>query len=303
MGSLTTCHDQIWPICVKNPSVAHCSQRPILEDMRTSFISLSIVALVWITACGQSVDRSTIDITPETSAVVADESPTPSDPNNPENPRRPSFGTQVNSDTFAVGVNQTVFGIDSDQGNRYLQIRTLPGFSGPGGYYGLGIGNTGFVGVGTRYHLSPITKFQKISFRAFFAANSCAEETPLYFAMVVDLRCDPLNPKYTTVWTSNFKRRAGQWNTYQIGGSDARFYADTSDKAKPRTLAQLFKNSPSACFVATDSFDLEFKRDQAMAPFLLVHGGRFHHVPSVIGLDDIVLQIGDHTYTESFELE
>jgi hypothetical protein len=265
--------------------------------MEKKKIPLFLGLLFLVSACGQDVSRSPLQVNPSINPIVVD--PGPGQGGIPSSP----YGDVLGRYTYSVIVNRALIGIGSDESeNHYALLRTLPGPNSPGAYYGLGLGNQAQIGFGLRAAGLRVDAFQELSFKVIEPSGDHEDcESHMSLKLLVDLNCDSLNPDYRVITTSDFvPAKKDQWTPFAIKSEDPAFrFARTSGSA--RSLRSLLKNSPLACFVAGDVFDLGMKRDQKLAPFQLIYGDRFYFEPTSIRVDDIELQVQGETETEDFE--
>jgi hypothetical protein len=264
----------------------------------------SLIALSQLISCGQIVSSS-----PKAPPLFPDQSGISTDPNNNSSSGGSGqsgspnhFGSTLGKYAFGVRVNRTLVAKAQSGDNQYGFIRTLDGISGPGAYYGVGLGNTGMIGLGVQFNHQPVSAFESLTFKAFTPAENCEDSYNAYVGVIIDLNCDDLNPEYLVVKTDNFEAKSRDtWNSYEIKQSDAAFRKSGST-GRFKTLAQLTRGHPKACFVAADSFDLGFRRDQKLAPFQIIHGDRIYFENSAVALDDIELKVAGASEREDFEL-
>jgi len=279
--------------------------------------------ILFLTACGQTVGRSKVDIQPDGNPITAEtptptpsgsETPTPTPVATPTpipsgTPVPSEYGQLMGSRTFAVVVNKTVAAIGEENGNHFAQIRTMNGISSPGAYYGIGYGNKGFLGFGLDYHAVPVSQFESLSFRTFQPTSNRPSAYNVYLNLIVDLNCDPLKPDYTVVLTPNLSGKKGVWNRYTIKKTDPMFRTpggkggmpDSERTSYPAPLTQLIHARPHACFVAADIFGVGMKRNQKLAPFQIVHGDSIYLQSSSVRIDDIDLHMANSSLTEDYE--
>ncbi|MBU6155217.1 MAG: hypothetical protein KGP28_13015 [Bdellovibrionales bacterium] len=252
-------------------------------------------ALTFLNACGQDVSRSALNVNPNINPILVD-------PGSGGNSSRP-FGDPLGRHSFSVVVNRALVGIGTEESeNQFALLRTLPGPNSPGAYYGIGLGNQAQIGFGVHSAGLSVKAFEGLRFRVFESSDDqggCG--THVRLNLLVDLRCDSLNPDYRVVTTGELiPDKKDVWTQFEIG-PDSEVFRFSRTSGSPRSLNILLKNQPLACFVAGDVFDLGMKRNQKLAPFQLIYGDRFYFQSGSLRLDDLQLQIQGERKTEDFE--
>ncbi len=254
--------------------------------------SVLFMGLLFFAACGQDVSRNALRVSPTINPIVVDPGTDPGSP----------FGETLGRTSFAVTVNRAKIGIGNEPNeNHYALLRTFEGPNSPGAYYGLGLGSQAQVGFGLDSAGLKIDAFQSLQFKVYEPVGPVDCENHVSLKLLIDLNCDSLNPDYRVVTTDPFvPKQKEEWTTFQINAADSAFrFVRTT--APLRSLKSLLKNSPSACFVSGDVFDLGMKRDQKLAPFQLIFGDRFYFESSSVRLDDLELNVAGSIRTEDFE--
>lgn len=257
--------------------------------MKRVFVSLSFCILLGLSACGLKKNAATLT----TGKGLSTE-----------------FGTPIVKDLSTVTVNKSTATLASESGNGFLQLSSLGGTSPAGSFYGGGVGNKAFIGIGADSFAGKlVSDFHTIQFSTRELATNPSGSYNVYLNMLIDLNCNPGNPSYVIAVADQTATPGakGNWYSFVINGVDSVFKSVGGKGGLPNNngsvyapLTTLSNAYPLACFVATDVMNNGMKKAQKLSPFLLVHGDSAYSLASTVQVDGILITVGSQTLTFSF---
>ncbi len=222
-----------------------------------------------------------------------------------------TLGTPIAKDLSVVIINKQIATIVEEFGNKFIQLRSMGGTSSIGAFYGNGIGNKSLIGLGgDSFAGKLVSEFQSIKYKTRELATNPSGSYNIYLNMLVDLNCNNNDPDYVLVISDQSATTVGakgNWYSYQINANDLAFKSVIAKGGLPShtgsvyaTLTTVSAAHPTACFLAADVFDHGMKREQKLAPFLLIHGDSAYNKASAAQVDDIALTVGTKTISFTF---